>query len=246
MTAADDPDRRDKGVDHHGFPKTWWTELAQARRSTSIRNQVLARYYRPARAYVLSLCKNSAEADDVVNSFFAHEIERLVNQSEGGVVHSADPERGRFRDLLRRSLYNYWISTKRRPQCEPLPANTATLDMAVGGDRNTPEHVFDRAWIEGVLAEALHRTEARCISADKLLHFQLMVAFYLPRGKATSWEALARNHDIRSGKDARNKADTALRYYRAAIIDVISEDVPAEAVSLEVKDLINRLGGDYE
>lgn len=246
MTAADDTRRRGKAVDPHGFPKTWWTELDEARHSTSVRNRVLARYYRPARAYVQYLCKNPAEADDVVNEFFAHELNRLVNQSEGGVVRSADPERGRFRDLLRRSLYNYWLSTKRRLQHEALQASTVTLDMAVGGEHNTPERAFDRAWIEGILAEALHRTEARCSAVDKHLHYRLMVAFYLPGGEATSWEALAHQHNLRSGKDARNKADTALRHYRAAITEVVGEDVPAEAVSQEIRDLINRLGGDHE
>src|SRR5437588_322359 len=71
---------------------------ALAPEGTSARNALVLRYRRAIRSYLGALLHNDGDADEV-----AHQV--MLRMLEGA-FNRATPERGRFRDYLKRSVRN--------------------------------------------------------------------------------------------------------------------------------------------
>ena len=137
------------------FLTTRWTLLMEARdASGSGALEVLcARYWRPALHFVKGAGVDHAEAEDVVQSFFAEFLRR-------GGFGRADAARGRFRSYflgaLRLHLANHWrrsAAKKRGDGHRPLPLESAAevVDPAATGEQ---DRAFDRQWAMTLLAAA--------------------------------------------------------------------------------------------
>ena len=74
------------------------------------RNALVLRYLPAARRYVEALMQNKQDSEDLVQD--------LVVRLLAGDFAGADPQRGRFRDLLkvavRNMVHNYWSRSNRR------------------------------------------------------------------------------------------------------------------------------------
>ena len=87
-----------------GFETTHWSVVLDAGGSTSIAREALARlceaYWYPLYAYARRRIGNKNDAQDVIQEFFLHILQREC-------LSVADPNRGRFRSFLLTSLKNF-------------------------------------------------------------------------------------------------------------------------------------------
>ncbi len=130
---------------------TNWTELGLARgskaetpESVEARKALLHRYAEPVYQYLLGCVKDENVADDLAQDFAVRFL--------AGRFESADRDRGRFRDFLKRSLSNLATDYFRRKSAErkslqefsSQPAKSS--DVAPGFDDMWREEVLKQAW----------------------------------------------------------------------------------------------------
>lgn len=142
---------------------TNWIDLRHANDGTApevtaARQALLERYREPVYRY-LRACLGSADAADEVFQEFALRLLR-------GAFRRADPEKGRFRDLLKTALHRLIIDHRRKagnqlPQRSPDAADPADSDPStLDSDRQLlaarRTYLLDRAW--QVLADTEQRT----------------------------------------------------------------------------------------
>ena len=117
-------------------------------------------YWYPLYAFVRRRGFQPATAQDLTQAFFAHLL-------EGEHVQAADPERGRFRSFLLKSLQNFLSTERRRERAEKRGGGRAILplDFQLGEERysrepadtDTPERLFEYSWAVSVLRRAVDR-----------------------------------------------------------------------------------------
>jgi RNA polymerase sigma-70 factor (ECF subfamily) len=106
------------------------------------RQALVLRYARAVRRYVGGVVRSAPDADELAQDV----IVRLLKGDFGG----ADPDRGRFRDLLRTAIRNmvhdHWARANRRP---------AGVDPgALAGDDAGPDDPWLASWRQNVLDHA--------------------------------------------------------------------------------------------
>lgn len=236
--------------DRFGFTDTHWSLLGAALESSQARSRLLARYYRPAREYLLMLTGSSDKAEEALQSFFAVELERLVETGKGGVVRGADRTKGRFRDYLKASLQNHWLGMRRKEQTGPTlvaAPEAEAWDRFDMPKQEDPERAYYKACIQQLVAEALRRVEAVCGERGQQSHLDLFLAHYLPAAGADgSWEAIARRFRLANGKTARNRAQTVAAHFRAALGELLAEEDARIDLSQEIHDLLSILGDGHD
>jgi RNA polymerase sigma factor (sigma-70 family) len=97
-------------------------------------DQVVLRYAPAIQAYLKSLLKNQADAEDVAQDFLLHVM-------KNGLVR-ARPDRGRFRDYLKRAVRNAALTFLRRKR--NTGDQTILQHLAV---HSTAESQADRQWL---------------------------------------------------------------------------------------------------
>ena len=138
---------------HFSQLSTAWTALAQARAgpedaaAQAAVRYLLDRYGTPVYRYLLGALRSRDAADECYQEFAL----RLVR----GDFKGANPQRGRFRDFLKTSLYHLIVDHQRRQRRRPVPLSTdapapAAADlMAAESDR-----AFLAAWRAALLERA--------------------------------------------------------------------------------------------
>ena len=111
------------------------------------------------------------DAEDLTQSFFAKLLEK-------GQISFADPERGRFRTFLLRSLENFLrneharATTQKRggnQEIVSLDSETAEASYAAEPDpQSSPEQVFEKRWASTTLAGALARLRREFSSSGRV------------------------------------------------------------------------------
>jgi len=123
--------------------------------ANAARQQLLERYRGAVRRYLRKLLPDPDAADEVFQEFAL----RLVH----GDLRGADPQRGRFRNFVKGTLFHL-VADYRKQQRRwpgPLPANGNTL-VANPEDRES-DRLFVESWCDELLArawEALAKVEA--------------------------------------------------------------------------------------
>lgn len=144
---------------------TCWTVLRAASTGDAAARSVFARSYAgPVRAYLVDRWRGHAlraEIDDAVQEAF---VECL---KPDGVLERADPLRGDFRGLL----YGVVRNVARRYEERAVKALRRGPDQSVYLDElphqaEALSRVFDRAWAQSLLREAVQRHEAAAAGGD--------------------------------------------------------------------------------
>jgi RNA polymerase sigma-70 factor (ECF subfamily) len=150
------------GSQARAFATTRWSLVRAAAGADSDAREALAAlctiYWYPLYAYVRRRGLQPATAQDLTQAFFAHLL-------EGEHVQAADPERGRFRSFLLKSLQNFLSTERRRERAEKRGGGRALLplDFQQGEERysrepadtDTPERLFERRWALTLLETTL-------------------------------------------------------------------------------------------
>ncbi len=226
------------------FATTRWTLVAAAGRdSTPESRQALAElceaYWYPLYAFVRRKGHQSAEAQDLTQSFFAELLEKERLQL-------ADPTRGRFRSFLLASLQHFLANQTRHARAVKRGGDRQTLsfDFVQGEERYlhepshdlTPERIFERRWATALLDKTVARLRGEFVASDKLALFE-QLAPHLGGDTGASYDQIASQLGMTEGavKVAVHRLRKRCReLLRAEIAQTVatSEDVEEELRTL--------------
>ena len=157
------------------FHTTRWTRVCLAKADSEDGRHALAdlcdAYYEPVVAYLRSVLRDEDAARDMSHAFFAKML-------AGGTIHTAEPERGRFRFYLLGAVKHVVahhreaeLRQKRGGGVAPLSLDAESSDspaLHLADDaRHSPEAAFDRQWAVTVLARAMEALTTECAASGK-------------------------------------------------------------------------------
>lgn len=152
------------------FHTTRWTRVCLAKADSEDGRRALAdlcdAYYEPVVAYLRSVLRDADAARDMSHAFFAGML-------GGGTIHTADPERGRFRFYLLGAVKHFVAHQREAGARLKRGGGVAllSLDADLPGApalnvpedaRHSPEAAFDRQWAVTVLGRAMQALEGEC------------------------------------------------------------------------------------
>jgi len=235
------------------FPSTRWSVVQRAGEKSEdtwrdALNSLLARYIPAMKAHLVAKWRLSLDrAEDMLQDFVS---DKILQQD---LIARADKERGRFRNLLLKSLHNYVVSTIRRAGAEKrIPDGSSMKSMDENVDQvatgQQPGEVFDVAWAREVIAETLRRMESHCKESNRL---SLWEAFecrvsgpILEQVEPPPYEEMVERFGFQSPMQAANTVLTGKRMFARILRSVIGEysrdDEEAES---EIADLRRILSG---
>lgn len=144
------------------FPETTWGMISRLRdpaRHRAALEDLCRRYWKPVYCYArIAWAKSNEDAKDLAQAFFAWLL-------EGEPLRSYAPERGGFRTflkvLLKRFIGHQEVAKsrlKRGGGARAIPVET----VEIADPRETdPEKLFDRAWVQELVTQAVERVRAR-------------------------------------------------------------------------------------
>lgn len=179
---------------HGSFATTHWSVVAQAREASPENESALQflcqTYWYPLYVYVRRQGRTPEDAQDLVQGFFAHVLEKRCFQA-------ADHEKGKFRSFLIGALKRYmateWDRANRLKrgggkQIISLDdAQTEDRYLAEPPDNNTPEKAFERQWARTLLDQVLARLESEFALAGKTPLYERLRVFINGDSKELSY-----------------------------------------------------------
>ena len=150
------------------FDTTNWTVVLKAGSgdTTGCRDALGAlceTYWYPVYAFVRQSGASAADAEDLTQAYFTRFLEKKY-------LEDIRPEKGRFRAFLLVSVRNFLNNARDRERAQKRGGGIRALPIeAEDGERRyarepvdsvTPEVLFERAWVQAVLDQALARLEA--------------------------------------------------------------------------------------
>jgi RNA polymerase sigma factor (sigma-70 family) len=123
--------------------ETLWSDVFRAHRdeqesAQAARSRLLLRYLRPVHRYLLAITRDPNLADDVTQEFALVVLR--------GRFKSADPNRGRFRDLVRTAARNLARNHFRRNHSRHLMGSGNVPELVDRHDDEEPDEPFLRSW----------------------------------------------------------------------------------------------------
>jgi RNA polymerase sigma-70 factor (ECF subfamily) len=193
-----DPDRTRTPLAARGFATTRWTMVFRARRNNSAGrralNEVCTLYREPLYAYIAHRGYAHADAEDLVQSFFARLLDRQL-------LHRADPDRGQLRNFLLKSLKDFLADEYRRAHADKRggQAEIVALDSPAAAEqpaaatveRESPDHVFERRWALLLLERSLATLREKWERRGKAELFTALQPYLVARLEAPAAQAIA-------------------------------------------------------
>jgi len=231
------------------FPVTLWSKLAalregDSREQTAILDFLIRRYWKPVYCFVRRRGYDDEQAKDLVQEFFIAALRK-------DLFAKANPARGRFRNLLLKSLQNFLANAnraaeakKRRPEhgfVSIHELSTTEGPAVVPEDTETPDEVFHRTWLRELVLRVLKTLEAECLVTGKRTHFELLrlriIEPILEGTEPPSLQLLAEKYGL-GEKEIANQVLTARRaYHRLLRQEIRLYAVSDEEVAEEIQDL---------
>lgn len=209
------------------FPSTRWSRILADGGGRDL--EALARtYWRPIRAYLAARFRLGDDAaDDMAQEAFAWMLEtRLLDR--------ADPERGRFRGLLKKALGRFALEQLRRR--DAAKRGGGRVHEAIEPDRvpadakvPSPDQVLDSAWRRELIERAQGALEAELEAGGRHSTWLVFRDWFLDEDAAKDLDhaALAARHAI-SKPDVSYRLDYAKRRFRAVLRSLIAETTDSE------------------
>lgn len=125
-------------------------------------DDLCARYWYPVYAFARRRGAGADEAQDQVQGFFSHLLER-------GTLRGADPERGRFRSFLLGAFKLYLADERNRATAQKRGGGATVMPLDLDGAEEryrleadaeeAPDRLFARRWALELLAHARRRLD---------------------------------------------------------------------------------------
>lgn len=212
------------------FMSTQWSMVLQARDASSVRArhalEELARaYWTPLHAYVRRRGYRPQEAEDLVQGFFLHFIEKEY-------LRSVSAEKGRFRAFLLACLKHFLADERDRShalkrgggrQDVSLAHLPQDLPAALPNISDDLDDAYHRDWAVAVLAEALRRVAEKYEREGKTPLFQALYP-RLSGDESKTYDELSQALSLEIGA-VRTAVHRLRRRYRASLEAVVLETV---------------------
>ena len=188
-------------------------------------------YWFPLYAYVRRRGHTKADAEDLVQAFFARFLEK-------NYLAGLSAERGRFRAFLLASLKNFLINEWKKSQCLKrgggetvlsLDWETADTKFQVAAvNEPSPDKAFDREWALALLAKVIERLQQECEADGKAKLFEQLKIF-LTAGKGESAQSeVAKSLGLEEGA-VRVAIHRLRKRYRVLLRDEIAQTLADES-----------------
>ncbi len=232
------------------FATTHWTVvLAAGRRHTPQADGALEElcrtYWFPLYAYVRRRGRAKADAEDLVQAFFA----RLLAKNYLADVAS---EKGKFRAFLLAALKHFLANEWDKAQAQKRGGGAAHLSLdwqtadtkfqvAAAGEPS-PDQAFDREWALALLAKVIERLQAECAAEGKAKVFEQLKAFLMAGGGDSAQADVAKSLGLEEGA-VRVAIHRLRKRYRVLLRDEIAHTLSdAAMVDEELRVLFGAFG----
>jgi DNA-directed RNA polymerase specialized sigma24 family protein len=233
------------------FLTTRWTRVCLAKDETEDGRRALSdlcsAYYEPVMAYLRSMLRDVEAAREMCHAFFADML-------AGGTIHTADPERGRFRFYLLGAV-KHFIAHERESRMrlrrgggvQPLSldvdmSESPALNVAEDA-RLSPEAVFDRQWAITVLARAMDVLQAECAAQDAAAFFEQLRPWLLGETGYGDQVAAAAALGLSVGAMKTSVHRMRQRFRQCVKQEIAGTLKDESAVEDEMRSLLAALGG---
>jgi RNA polymerase sigma-70 factor (ECF subfamily) len=220
------------------FPTTRWTLVVatgEPRReeARSALVYLCENYWYPLYAYLRRRGYPADQAQDLTQEFFTRVL-------EGRYLDRADPEKGRFRSFILKSL-KFFVADEEDRQGAHKRGRRAVLPLEFSSGEGryqrepahneTPERIFERRWALSVLDRVVEKLRTEFVQHGRPEHFERLKVFLLGQSDAP-YAALAR--EMHTSEGALKVAIHRLRkryrdLFRQEIADTVAD--PAEVES---------------
>jgi RNA polymerase sigma factor (sigma-70 family) len=219
------------------FATTHWTVVLTAgQRHTAQSDHALEElcrtYWFPLYAYVRRRGQAKADAEDLVQAFFARFLAK-------NYLAGLSAERGRFRAFLLASLKNFltneWKKSQRLKRgggdtVLSLDWETADTKFQVASTSEpSPDKAFDREWAVALLAHVIQRLQAECVAEGKAKQFERLKVFLTAAKGTVSHANVAQSLGMDEGA-VRVAAHRLRKRYRELLRDEIAHTLANPAM----------------
>jgi len=251
----------ESGKENAGYPRlfatTRWSLILSAASSESGEQnardalaELCRAYWRPIFSFVCRRGYSMEDAQDLTQDFFVMILER-------NWLDHADPNRGRFRSLLLKSVQNFLNNAAERQHARkrggdvefvswddwmaeaasPLSFSPQALDSLA------PERLFDLRWAATVVEQALRRLREECEAKGKLRLFHALSSHLIGERSDVSYANLSAALGIAEAA-VKKQLHNLRERYRWLLRDEVAQTVedPAD-VEDEIRYLCAALAG---
>lgn len=236
------PGNEFQGEPSPAFATTQWSIVLAAHRGAPDAREALASlcrvYWYPLYAYAKRRAGDEHEAQDLTQAFFS----RLL---EMNLVAVADPRRGRFRTFLLTTFKNFLANEWDKGQAKKRGGGQSliSLDFLEAESRYpidsgaSPERLFEREWVLGLLDQVLNRLREEFAAAGKAEHFEILKEFISGLPPGGSYQEAGRRLGI-TDNAAKVAAHRLRQRYRVILRDEVARTVAAPGdVDDEIRSL---------
>jgi len=179
------------------FRTTDWSTIRRAVHHShagngSALNQLCTLYWKPLYYFARRNGHSPEESQDLTQGFFATVIEK-------GYFHSADRQRGRFRNFILAAFQNFLRNRRTSNHCAKrggayqfvsLDTKTAEIDYSQEHFQTvSAATLFDRTWAVALVGAALNELKAEFSRAGKALQYSILEPFFTDPGEMTYADA---------------------------------------------------------
>ncbi len=186
-------------------------------------NELLKKYWKPVYCFLRQKGYDNEQAKDLTQGFF----EEVVLKRD--LIQRAEQARGRFRTFLLAALEQYLARIHRKQTSRKrIPKDKLVqLEQIDPGelpepvDGLSPEQSFNYAWVSSLLDKLLAEVQAKCLTDDKELHWQVfqdrVLRPIMENTRAPSLKEICDKYSIEDEKKASNMIVTVNRRFRATL-----------------------------
>ncbi|MEP6810020.1 MAG: sigma-70 family RNA polymerase sigma factor [Chthoniobacterales bacterium] len=250
-----EPNQGKNGSGARRFGTTRWSIILAASAgsedaSRTAMAELCRAYWRPIFAFVCRRGNSPADAQDLTQDFF-------VTVLSGNLLQRADPERGRFRSLLLKSLQNFLVNehTKRGAEkrggavefvswddwMTEAPSHLSLSRRVL--DSSSPEKLFDIRWAATVVERALARLREEYEAAGRRRVFDSLKSYLAAERNEISLAQSASFLGVPDASVKRLLHQLRVRYRALLREEVASTVATEEDVEDEVRHLCAVLAG---
>jgi RNA polymerase sigma-70 factor (ECF subfamily) len=219
------------------FATTHWTVvLAAGQRHTPQADGALEElcqtYWFPLYAYVRRRGHAKADAEDLVQTFFA----KLLAKN---FLANLDSEKGKFRAFLLAALKHFLANEWDKSQAQKrgggaahfaLDWQTADTKFQVAATSEpSPDKAFDREWALALLAKVIERLQKECAADGKEKLFEQLKTFLMAGGGDSAQAEVAKSIGMEEGA-VRVAIHRLRKRYRVLLRDEIAHTLSDDAM----------------
>lgn len=208
-------------------------------------------YWHPIFTFIYRRGYSASDAQDLTQDFFLMLL-------QGSLLQTADPQRGRFRHLLRRSLENFLIHAARKrssykrgghlqfvPWEQWMADAPLQLALPLSALKSSPaEALFDLGWAAAIVEEALRLLRMDCESRGRRRVFEVLQEYLDSERDDICYEDLARALSIPE-PSVKNLLHQFRKRYRALLRKEVARTVGGSSANVdnEIRHLCAVLAG---